>query len=822
MAADGRKGTARPQRRRLRFERLEDRSLLSASAGQTIISDDSGHLFAVNVHGSTALESLGRMDQAMLDIGFTSAGTLLGVKQIVSGSLVTSGLFSIAVNLQNPSTVAQTSLLGAITYNDGAVTLNSLDVRADGTLFAAGTNSMGHGYLFTLTAGASGNVTANVAADLGSYVPAGDLTFDTAGNVYITANNVNGHLLKVNHGSSSVNDLGVTGHNDFMGLAHGSGYTVLGFRQSGGMYTLNTTTGASTLLTTLSGSGLTGIFGAAVVPNSPLDLGTLEVRTLAEEHAFSGNMAYNFTTTHAGLLTARLPSAPPGTNVQFTLYSQDSAGVLTQVGTGSGQRVDLPVAGAQAYVLHLANAPATFDLQLANVVSVSGGTTTVFGTSGDDTFTFTAGSPYCFVINGVPYPCGSIPAPTAVVAFDGGAGLNTAQFTGGAVAGTATFSLPSKSGSYVAAGIQVNVSAINAMTYTGAGADDTVSLTGTPQVDTITLSPRTARIVYRDSVSAQVNDVPHISLDGGGSRDRATFTGGTQALTAAVDYRQADFAANDGSYEIHVANVGDITAIAGSSGADVASMTGSPAKDSLAATPAYVSMYAWNFSNACNGFSNVQAYSGGGEDAALLNAKPNDHNQFAATPAQATLSSTGYRVQVNQYSTVTVNKPSSAYGTASLTGSSTGNDIFVSMATMTSLRGTGYFIRVNAFNAIYAYSTGGQDTSLLYGNSGDDTFAATPTYSILSNSSSYVRAEAFPMVYAYAGAGGADKATLSGSAGADTLLASANTAALSFSDHTMRATAFGTVTAVSNGGVDKKKVYAHTFDLVFQGTWLYA
>lgn len=820
MTAQRRNGRARPLGRRLRFERLEERSLLSAaSPGQSVISDNSGNLFAVNINGTTPLVSLGAMDQAMLDIGFTPAGTLLGVKQITtSGDLVTSGLFSVAVNLENPSTAAQTSLLGAITYNGGAVSLNSLDVRSDGTVFAAGTDSLGRGCLFTLTAGTSGDVAANLAADLGSNIPAGDLTFDTIGNIYVTVNRSGGRLLKVNYMLTGVTDLGPTSHTDFTGLGHGSGYALLGFRQTGGVYTLNTATGASTLLTTLSGSGLTGIYGAAVVPNAPLSLGMLEIRTLTAQQAFSGNMAYNFTASHTGLFTAELPDAPSGTDVQFTLYSQNSAGVLTQVGADTGDRVDLSVTAGQAYALFLADAPATFDLRLANLVNVSGNTTTVYGTSGDDTFEFTAGSPYSFTINEVSYPHASIPAQTAIVAFDGGAGLNTAQLTGGTVAGAVTFSLQSYSGSYVAPGIQVNVSNTGVMTYTGAGADDTASLTGSPHKDTITLSPQAAKILYPNSYYAQVTNVPNISLSGGGSQDKATFTGGSAALTATVQFYQADFAAKDGSYEIHVTGVKNITAKAGSSGDDVATMTGSTSADALVATSLYVSMYSSTFSNACTGFSSVQAYGGGGADSAQLTDKANSTNYLTATPTQATLSGSGYRVQVNQFSTVVVTRAFGTYDIANLYDS-TGNDVFTSTGSWAKLKGTGYSIRVNSFNAIYAYSSGGLDTALVYGTSGNDTFTGTPTYSTFSNSSSYVRVNAFRQVYAYAGAGGVDKAFLYGSTGADLLTASGKVATLSSSTYATRASGFGTVTATSGGGLDKKKIYPISFDLVLQGYW---
>lgn len=820
MTAERRNGRARPVGRRLRFERLEDRSLLSvASPGQSVISDDSGHLFAVNVNSGTPLESLGTMDQVMLDIGFTPAGTLLGVKQITaSGGLVTSGLFSVAVNLESPSSVAQTSLLGAITHSGGAVSLNSLDVRADGTVFAAGTNSLGHGYLFTLSASESGDVTANAVADLGSYVPAGDLTFDTRGNVYVAVNGPSAHLLKVNYMLTGVTDLGPTSHTDFTGLSHGSGYALLGFRQTGGAYTLNTATGASTLLTTLSGSGLTGIYGAAVVPGAPLSLGALELRTQTSQQAFSGNMAYNFTAAHTGLLTAELPGAPSGTDVQFTLYSQDGGGALTQVGAGSGDRVDVSVHAGQAYVLFLADAPATFDLRLANLVNVSGNTTTVYGTSGDDTFTFTAGSPYSFTINDVSYPYASVPAQTAIVAFDGGAGLNTAQLTGGTVAGAATLSLQSYSGSYVAPGIEVNVANTGVMTFTGAGADDTATLTGSPHKDVITLSPQAATILYPNSYYLQVASVPNISLAGGGSQDKATFTGGTEALTATVQFHQADFVANDGSYEIHVTGVRNITAKAGSSGDDVATMTGSTGNDALVATSLYVSMFSSTFSNACNGFRSVAAYGGGGTDSAQLADKANSINQFTATPTQATLSSSGYKVQVNQFSAVTVTKAFGSYDIATLQDS-TGNDLFTSTGSWAKLKGAGYSIRVNGFDTIYAYSIGGLDTALVYGTSGDDTFTGTSTSSTFSNSRNTVRLTAFRQVFAYALEGGVDKAYLYGSAGADVLTASGSYALLSSSTYTLRAAGFDTVTAISGGGLDKKKIRAISYDLVLEGYW---
>ncbi len=822
MRAKQRHEGGRPLGRRLRFEPLEERSLLSAaSPGQPVISDSAGHLFAVSVGGTTPLRSLGTMDEVMLDIGFTPAGTLLGVKQITtSSSLVTSGLFSIPVNLETPTTSLKTALLGAITYNGGAVTLNSLDVRSDGTVFAAGTDSIGHGYLFTLNAGTTETIVASAAMDLGSFLPAGDLTFDTTGNIYLSTSNSGGHLLKINSSVTTITDLGATGITNFMGLGHGSGYTVLGFRESsGGVYKLDTSTAAATLLTTLSGSGLTDIYGAAVVSSSPLSVGQLDFRSLSSEQAFAGNFAYNFTAAHSGLLTAELPNAPSGTDVQFTLYSQDSAGNLTQIAIGSGARVDLSVTSGVGYVLTLADAPATFDLRLANLVSVSGDTTTVLGTSGDDTFTFTAGSPYSFTINDVSYPFGSIPAQTAAVAFYGGSGLNTAELTGGADAGVVTLSLLDYSGSYLAAGVEVHSYSTSIMTYTGAGGDDTASLTGTSHNDTITLSPQGGGNRLRQShlLPIQVTDVPTISLDGGGSKDTATFNGGTAALTATVDFRQADCVANDVSYATHLSNIKNITAKAGSSGNDLAIMTGSPSSDVLVSTSKYVSMFAATFSNAANGFASVQAYGGGGEDSAQMYDGAGS-NQFTATPTQATLSGSAYHVEVNQFTSVVANKVSGAIDTAILYGS-TGNDILTSTPAAARLAGSGYAIRANAFDVVYAYSNGGRDVAVMSGASGNDTYIGRPSDGTLFGADYYVRAKSFRHVYAYAGTGGVDQAILYDSAGTDLLVASGKTASFSNTSYPYvnQASRFAKVTVISNSGTDITRIGTISFDLVLQG-----
>lgn len=822
MRVKQRRERGTPSGRKLRFEWLEERSLLSvASVGEPIISDSAGHLFAVNVRGTTTLQSLGTMDQVMWDIGFLPSGTLLGVKQITNSGLVTSGLYSIPVNLENPSANVTTTLLGAITYNGGAVSLNSLDVRSDGTVFAAGTNSAGRGGLFVLNAGTSATVTATLARDLGSFVPAGDLTFDTAGNIYISTSSSGGRLLKVNSSLSTLTDLGPIKSTNFMGLSHGSGYTVLGFQQSGGVYTLNPTTAAPTLLTTLSGSGLTAIYGAAAVPASALSLGQVDLRSLASQQAYAGNLTYNFTAAHTGLLTVDLPNAASGTNVRFTLFSQDSAGKLTQVNTGSGTRVDWPVTAGQAYVLTLAGAPATSDIRLTNLVSVSGNTTTVFGTSGDDSFVFTAGSPYRFVIDGVSYPSGSIPATTNVVAFYGGSGMNTANLTGSAGAGVVKFSMLNFTGSYVTAGLEVDLFDAGAMSYTAVGTSDTASLVGTSHVDSITMSPRSARIAYGSPVPnyVQVSGVPTISVAGGGSADSATFTGGSQAFTATVNVRQADFIANDSSYAIHLTAAKNITAKAGSSGADVATMTGTTGADSLVSTAKYVSMFASTFSNACNGFSRVQAYGAGGEDSAQMSdSGASGTTQFVATPTQATMIGSTYRVEANQFGTVTAKKQSGKSATATLYGSS-GNDTLTSTATTATLAGTGFSIRVDAFNSIYAESGGGVDTANMTGSSGNDTFVGRPDVSTLSGPSYLVQVKAFQKVYATAGAGGTDQAFLYDSAGVDLLVASGKTATFSDSAYPYlnQVMGFGKVTVVSTSGNDTKQVGSISYTLVLQG-----
>ena len=79
-----------------------------------------------------------------------------------------------------------------------------------------------------------------------------------------------------------------------------------------------------------------------------------------------------------------------------------------------------------------------------------------------------------------------------------------------------------------------------------------------------------------------------------------------------------------------------VTATAGNGGTDFAWLFGSPGNDTLVATPASTTLSGWRFSNTVQGFPNVGARGGGGNDEAYLSADGHDHLLAQGKLAQLT------------------------------------------------------------------------------------------------------------------------------------------------------------------------------------------
>ena len=193
------------------------------------IGDNSGNLFTVDI-ATGAGTLIGNNSIAMTDIAFDSSGSLYGI--------TFSQLYSI-----NPTTAAAT-LIGTVT-NAGA-SMNSLVFDSSGTLWAASSDNI----IKINTSTAAGIVLAT-----GAYNSAGDLAFDSAGDLFLTQNT--GNLAKVNQTTGAITTIGSIPFTDVYGFGRDSAGDMYGVRYTNGIYSIDTSTGAASFLRNISPSGFT-------------------------------------------------------------------------------------------------------------------------------------------------------------------------------------------------------------------------------------------------------------------------------------------------------------------------------------------------------------------------------------------------------------------------------------------------------------------------------------------------------------------------------------------------------------------------------------
>jgi hypothetical protein len=187
-----------------------------------------------------ALSTIGNTGVTMYDIVFGPTAALYGLGPLGEN------FYTI-----DPSTGAST-VVGP-TGSSGS-NLNSLAIRNDGVVFAAGIN-----LLTTI------NLATGLATSIGAtgFTSAGDLEF-VGGQLFMTSST--NQLVSVNQSSGAGTAVGNIGFDDVLALANVGG-TLYGLTAQSQVITINTSTGAGTLVTSISPNA--SVEGAAVpVPSA--------------------------------------------------------------------------------------------------------------------------------------------------------------------------------------------------------------------------------------------------------------------------------------------------------------------------------------------------------------------------------------------------------------------------------------------------------------------------------------------------------------------------------------------------------------------------
>ncbi len=792
--------------RKLRIEPLEQRTLLSMDGWTgTVIHDASGNLFTVDLDNAMELHYVGNTDAVMFDMAFSPQGKLYGVGPSVFDHSL---LYSFDVDFESPSPAITTEWVRTITMGqDRRVYVNSLKFHESGELYAAGYDDSDENYLFKIGLG-GGGAGAQRVLSLEEYVSAGDLTFDTAGNLYLTTtytDTTSGDLLRIPPGMNSFEVVGQTGFDDFYGLIYGPDPVMYGFREGKQVYRINPENAQTALVGQLDHAWLDWVNGAATVFRPPTDLGEVDFRELPDQEPVLGQLWYRVEATRSGILTIDVSNAEPGADVDLTLYRMVEPGVLDPLETGE-LRLDYGHAAAgEEYFVKIEGAESNVDVRVANLVCLAGNGATVYGTDQNDTFEFAPGSPYTIKINGLDYHYNFSPHSLATVTFHGGAGHDTALLTGSSQAEVATLDLASLSGIVTRSRYyKVEVTGTRKISFDGGGGSDSATLTGSAYNDTITLQPYAASVARVGSLF-QVAGIAVIEVDAGAGHDSAEL-GGT-AYNETVNLRPFEAELFASAFWGSVSDVESISAVAGD-GYDEAVLSDSPGQDTFEATPTEASLTGPGFSLSASGFDEVRGEATpGGSDVARLYDNAAELETFVATLGHATLSgehysnhAVGFRY-VHAYS-------SSESDEAKLYDHPATRETFLATPADSVLANSDFFNQAVGFRYVDAYSSGGGDEARLYdGPATQDTFVATPAHAFLESSHFRNQAVGFPRVLAYS-RGGADEANLYDDQNKnDTFLATPGFGTLSNDVFFSRAVGFRDNHAYSSGGSDVARLY---------------
>ncbi|HUT92292.1 MAG TPA: hypothetical protein VMY37_22550, partial [Thermoguttaceae bacterium] len=617
MPAPRKRTTARRNSasRRLRLEPLEQRMLLAVAPWPgTLIHDDEGDVFTVDLDGDMVLEYIDTTDEVMSDMAFSPEGDLYGVT--LPDWPYASDLYSFVSDFESETPSIETeSVLAIATEAEEPLYLNGLTFSPAGELFAIGSKvpfpHSNLGFLFQIDPDTG--IAEEILELSGSgtdYSSSGDLAFDSDGNLYVTT--VSGHLLRVSPEQDSFEVVGDTGEFYLYGLTYGPAPLLYGFTWGEDVYRLDPATGDSTWVAQLDHAWLDYVNGAATVFPAPTDLGEVDFRELSAQETMLGEIWYRVEPTHGAILTVEVTNVDPSAEIDLTLYEFDGGGDLDPLVTGR-LRVDYegtldfdPATDEREYFVQIQGAESDVDLRIANLFRPSGNGAIVYGTEDNDTFDFVPGPPYMMTVNDVGYEYDFSSSSLVEVSFDGGAGHDLATLAGSSLDDVATLSLDTLSGT-VTRSPQYEVQVLNTeeIDFDGGDGEDSATLIGSALADTITMEPGAATVLGQGGARVSSASTATIEIDGGPGGDSAAFTGTDAKETVELRPVQSDF--GGAGFSTSVSNVETVSA-EGGGGDDVAVLRDSPDADTFTAGPDSAEMSSPGFTLAVNGFPTVHAF----------------------------------------------------------------------------------------------------------------------------------------------------------------------------------------------------------------------
>jgi len=366
---------------------------------------------------------------------------------------------------------------------------------------------------------------------------------------------------------------------------------------------------------------------------------------------------YSFAAGRTGALTVEALLSQAGGNVDLKLYNSNYQLIGTSANSGN-ERIDVSVLAGQRYYVQLLGTNSDASLRVTNLIGQAGTTLYINGTSGNDTFSFTAGTMHRLTLNGTEYSFGW--------------------------------------------------QHIKGFNFYGVGTGDTVTLAGTTIADQGAMRPGAASL-WASWYQANASGFASTTLASGGGGDTVRFydSAGDDVFIAFAT--SATF--NGGGFTNVAYGFSRVEAYA-SSGNDQATFHDSAGNDTYIATPSYGALIGSGYFNVAFGFDRTRAESanGGSDNATLFDSAGND--VFSATPTSARFYGAGWSNQADGFDSVLARADYGGWDMAYLNDSA-GDDSYVAGSNYAWMQGAGYKNTAVFFDLMAGYASTGNDTANL-------------------------------------------------------------------------------------------------------------
>jgi hypothetical protein len=256
----------------------------------------------------------------------------------------------------------------------------------------------------------------------------------------------------------------------------------------------------------------------------PIHWGTVEQLRKDGIQLASADNWFQITASRSGALTVEAFLQQSRGNVDLEVYDAQKRLIGSSAAVGN-ERVDVNAVKGGTYFVRVRGTNSDVDFRLTNLVSLAGSTADVAGTSGNDSFTFSAASRQ-LVVNGVTY---TAPAASSV-RIDGGAGSDSVTFIGASAAETVT--LQPGSVELVGGGLTARASSVESTRVIG-NRFDTALLYDSAGRDRLEASTSSVTLTGPGFASSAegFGNVTILATAGGGDTGLLTGSSGNDTLT---------------------------------------------------------------------------------------------------------------------------------------------------------------------------------------------------------------------------------------------------------------------------------------------------